>query len=269
MDIQNTPKSPFSALEQWETDSRPVTLQQGDHTPFWGEDGFTFDDVLDMVNPLQHIPVASKQYQEATGDTASEGAKLVGGVVFGALTGGILGLVAALVNAAVRNDTGKDLTDHALALMEEESPTELATSATNSDKPAESGASADASIENKGSISATESPAYPQPAEVTVQSRSSVYPSPTMGDGIGGRGTERLSAERTDFFVDDAAARSLHPAERLLAISSYHAGNHENDRNTNVQQKLEHSSEASMEYKVSKAYQEGDARESGRFWWEV
>ncbi len=36
--------------------------------PFWGKDGFTFADVLDVVNPLQHLPVVSKYYREQTGD---------------------------------------------------------------------------------------------------------------------------------------------------------------------------------------------------------
>ena len=239
MDTQNIPKSPFSALEQWEPDSRPVTLQRGDHKPFWGADGFTFGDVLDMVNPLQHIPVASKQYQETTGDTASDGAKLVGGAVFGVLTGGVLGLVGSLVNAAVRHDTGKDLTDHAMALMQEESSTQSAESATKGGKTIESGAASDASIENKVSISSTESPANPQPVE------------------------------RTNFFVDDVAARSLHPAERLLAISSHHAPNQADDSSDNPQQELQRSPEVSMEHKASKAYREVDAQKSGQFWWEV
>lgn len=223
MNIQDTPESPFHALELWEPDSRPVTLRRDDHEPFWGDDGFTFDDILDMVNPLQHLPVASQQYREATGDTASEGARLVGGAVFGVLTGGIFGLVASLVNAAVRHDTGQDLADHALALLKEASPT----------------ASVAASMENKKSISRIDSSA------------------------------DRRRAEPTDFFVDDVAARSLHPAERLLAIGSHYPIDPADAPAATSRQEPQQGPERSLERKASAAYRDADAREPGRFWWEV
>ena len=35
----------------------------------FGEDGFTFADFLDIINPLQHIPVLSTLYRHLTGDT--------------------------------------------------------------------------------------------------------------------------------------------------------------------------------------------------------
>ena len=36
--------------------------------PF-GSDGFSFLDVLDIINPLQHLPVISTLYRQVTGDT--------------------------------------------------------------------------------------------------------------------------------------------------------------------------------------------------------
>lgn len=224
MDIQNTPSSPFSALEQWEPISHPVTLDhpKADRKPFWGDDGFTFDDVLDMVNPLQHIPVASKTYQKATGDTASEGAKFVGGAVFGVLIGGPLGLATALVNAAVRHDTGKDLPEHALALVTDESATALVEAAvTKGEKPAEESATP---LAKNASISSKESP------------------------------TVSHDAMQTNFFVDNEAAQSLHPAERLLAISSYYADKNAEQSSDNEQQELERSPETSMRQKISETY---------------
>ena len=90
-----------------------------ENKPFWGKDGFTFADVLDMVNPLQHLPVVSKYYREQTGDDCCEGAKLVGGAVFGALLGGISGVFTAMANSAVRHETEQDVSEHLIDLVDD------------------------------------------------------------------------------------------------------------------------------------------------------
>jgi hypothetical protein len=59
------------------------------------EKGLTFGDFLDVINPLQHIPVVSTVYRMITGDEIGMGARLAGG----ALYGGPLGFVAAGVVA--------------------------------------------------------------------------------------------------------------------------------------------------------------------------
>lgn len=80
----------------------------------FGEDGFTFADLLDIVNPLQHIPVIGTIYRRITGDTLDPGARLVGGALFG----GPIGVAVAGVNAALEDATGKDAGAHVLALFE-------------------------------------------------------------------------------------------------------------------------------------------------------
>ena len=60
--------------------------------PF-GADGFTFGDVVDVVNPLQHIPVIGSLYRKITGDQIDPGARIAGGALFG-------GVIGALVSAA-------------------------------------------------------------------------------------------------------------------------------------------------------------------------
>ncbi len=87
--------------------------------PFWGKDGFTFGDVLDVVNPLQHLPVVSKYYREQTGDDCCEGAQLVGGAVFGALLGGLSGVLTSIANAAVRHETEQDVSEHFIELVDD------------------------------------------------------------------------------------------------------------------------------------------------------
>lgn len=78
-----------------------------------GQEEFGFADLLDMVNPLQHIPVVSTLYRNLTGDTIHPIGQIVGGAVFG----GPLGAAGGLVNAIVREETGNDLTGTAMALM--------------------------------------------------------------------------------------------------------------------------------------------------------
>jgi hypothetical protein len=80
----------------------------------WGKDGFSFATVLDIVNPLQHIPVVSTVYQKLTGDVASPGADLVGGALFG----GPIGLAVAAVDTSIKGETGKSVGGHVLALFD-------------------------------------------------------------------------------------------------------------------------------------------------------
>ena len=92
----------------------------------FGEDGLTFSDLLDIINPLQHIPVISTIYRALTDDQIEPGSRLAGGALFG---GGI-GFASALFNAVLESDTGKDIGEHALAFVgiggEPNSATQLA-----------------------------------------------------------------------------------------------------------------------------------------------
>jgi hypothetical protein len=79
----------------------------------WGGDEFSFADLLDLVNPLQHIPILSNWYRSATGDEIGAVARIFGG----ALLGGPIGAVTAVINSTLESETGKDLSEHALALL--------------------------------------------------------------------------------------------------------------------------------------------------------
>ena len=86
---------------------------KGGGSPMFGKDGFTFGDFLDIINPLQHIPVVSTIYRAVTGDKIDPGSRIVGGGLFG----GPIGLVASMISGMVEEATGKDPGDHALALL--------------------------------------------------------------------------------------------------------------------------------------------------------
>jgi len=83
--------------------------------PF-GADGFTFDDFIDIINPLQHIPIVSTLYRQMTGDQIDPGSRVGGGTLFG----GPIGLVSSVINVIVDETTGKDVGEHVLALLEGE-----------------------------------------------------------------------------------------------------------------------------------------------------
>lgn len=116
--------SPARSQKTAESTSAPSDVAKTDtdgDKEFWGKDGFGFDDFLDIINPLQHIPVISTLYREFTGDELSPGARMVGGGIFG---GGI-GLASSVINSAIEMETGKDVGGHVMALFsgdEEETP---------------------------------------------------------------------------------------------------------------------------------------------------
>lgn len=68
--------------------------------------------VLDVINPLQHLPVISTIYRHITGDEISPVARIAGGALFG----GPVGLAMGVVNAAVVGNTGKDVGQTVLAM---------------------------------------------------------------------------------------------------------------------------------------------------------
>jgi len=94
---------------------------------FWSNDAPSFKDVLDTINPLQHIPLVSTLYQSFTGDVPSSGANLAGG----ALLGGPFGFLAALFNEIVKTQTGKDVGGNVLAMIEGNDSSPAATQLAN------------------------------------------------------------------------------------------------------------------------------------------
>jgi hypothetical protein len=77
------------------------------------ENEFSFGDVLDVINPLQHLPVIGTIYRKFTGDTMKPFSNILGGAIFG----GPVGAVASTVNVCLKSTTGKDITENAMALV--------------------------------------------------------------------------------------------------------------------------------------------------------
>lgn len=90
------------------------------------QDGeFSVADLIDAINPLQHIPVVGTIYRELTGDRIGHGARMAGGVLFM----GPLGGLTALANIVSIEASGKDMGEHALALLKDDSAPATATAA--------------------------------------------------------------------------------------------------------------------------------------------
>lgn len=87
--------------------------EPADHAARPAADEFSFDDFIDIINPLQHLPVLGMLYRELTGDTIKPAAQIVGGGLFG----GPIGAVSGTVNAVVQESTGKDIAGNVLTLV--------------------------------------------------------------------------------------------------------------------------------------------------------
>lgn len=74
------------------------------------DDQFGFKDLIDMVNPLHHIPVVGHVYRELSGDQIKPIGKIVGSAAFG----GPLGIATALIDSVVTNETGQDMASNAI-----------------------------------------------------------------------------------------------------------------------------------------------------------
>jgi hypothetical protein len=77
------------------------------------EDGISFGDVLDAINPLQHLPIVSTIYREVTGAEIKTLPNLIGGAIFG----GIFGLIGAAVESVVKEASGATIGHHLLAAV--------------------------------------------------------------------------------------------------------------------------------------------------------
>lgn len=122
-------------------------------------EGPSFWDFLDVINPLQHIPLVNSLYRNLTGDQITPMARTIGGAVFG----GPLGLVASVYENMVTQTSGKDFGEQIANLI---------------------GGNGDATIDQlpERTAMALETPATPPPASETTASAPpldiTIHPSP-------------------------------------------------------------------------------------------
>lgn len=84
-----------------------------------------FDDLIDAVNPLQHLPGVSAVYREASGDSIGLPARLAGGLLFG----GPMGLLGSAALAMFEEITGDSPLGHLVSLVEGSDTAQMAEAA--------------------------------------------------------------------------------------------------------------------------------------------
>lgn len=91
-----------------DADPNPPVTKPERHLALWEQEEFGFRDIIDIINPLQHIPIVATLYRHMTGEKIGAIPRVIGGALWGRLGG----FVSGLVNALVDWFTGEDIGDH-------------------------------------------------------------------------------------------------------------------------------------------------------------
>ncbi|HEY0837688.1 MAG TPA: hypothetical protein VGE72_27480, partial [Azospirillum sp.] len=97
---------------QRESSLNPI-IRSPTEEPYDQPGEMSFLDFLDVVNPLQHIPIVGTIYRSLTGDTIKPAQQVMGGMLWG----GPLGAATSIFGAVVEQATGKNLEGHAMAAL--------------------------------------------------------------------------------------------------------------------------------------------------------
>jgi hypothetical protein len=116
----------------------------------------TFDDVLDIVNPLQHLPIISIAYRELSGDEIKPAMRVMGDIGYGGPIGFLFSCAQVLFEAIFGDDIGGT----ALALIGGDDAESAAQKAAVASDPARQLASLDASASMLPSTKSGETIAY-------------------------------------------------------------------------------------------------------------
>lgn len=95
------------------TTSPPSSPPSSPGNSLWSHGHFSFKDLVDIVNPLQHVPIIGSIYRYLTGDEPSGGARIVGDTIYG----GPIGFGVSVVSSVLSGGDGKDLGERAMAAV--------------------------------------------------------------------------------------------------------------------------------------------------------
>ncbi len=68
--------------------------------PYNAKGEMSFSDFLDIINPLQHIPIVSSIYRAVSGDTIKPASQVIGGILYGGVVGGATSIASAIIAQA-------------------------------------------------------------------------------------------------------------------------------------------------------------------------
>ncbi len=149
------------------------------------EETLSFWDFVDIINPLQHIPVVSTIYRELTGDEISAPARIAGGMLYG----GPLGFASSIGNAIVEETSGKDVGEIALALFRGDEDTPAA--------PSEEGTALASAASGPSNVTAA-APVQPATQEAALQQAPAQTPSaqaqPPQTENAGATAVSQMQA---------------------------------------------------------------------------
>ena len=149
--------------------STPATSPQAGSPQADKKGDFTFHDLLETVNPLQHLPLVGPIYRALTGDSISPAARIAGDTLYG----GVFGLAGSVVDSLVEGETGKDIGSHIIATLfgsdADESTAAPATASVDTNAAAAT-SSGSASPATSPTASTTPSPVAAPPASGTTPS---------------------------------------------------------------------------------------------------
>ena len=130
----------------------------------WSPGGFGFKDLLDIINPLQHLPIIGSVYRYLTGDEPSGGARIVGDAIYG----GPIGFGVGVVSTLLTDSDGRDLGEKALAAVFGPSSAEATAVAKANPQPSPNASHAAPPLPQSAAATATRPPATtPLPADPT------------------------------------------------------------------------------------------------------
>lgn len=204
-------------------DAKPATATAGNDSG-----SSFFDDLLDVVNPLQHLPVVGTVYRAVTGDKIGDVEKVAGDTLYG----GPIGLVSSLADLAFEKITGKDFGSTVMAFVgldHDDSTTALAAN-TPKPEPAKSTASKEATAAPTQLASAIKplivpaaspavtspspsKPTIPQAAPTATSAQASVVDISTNTDAL-------LQALARNGVTGDMQTQALDAYKRTMSLNS-------------------------------------------------
>lgn len=110
--IATLPTPPHRSAD---TASRVVQTDSSEQSQFQASDeGLSFDEVLNSLNPLHHVPIVSTIYQAVSGEKIGIGPRMIAATILG----GPVGLIIAGIAAFIEEMSGGTIAEHAVALFE-------------------------------------------------------------------------------------------------------------------------------------------------------
>jgi hypothetical protein len=131
-------------------------------------EGF-FHHLLDVINPLQHLPVIGTIYRAITGEHIGAAERIAGDTLYG----GLWGAVSSIADVAFEGITGKSAEDTVLSWFKSDSPTQVAITAPTITP----------SITGAQSLPAADTPSLPSSSPAEVASAQPASPSNSLSNG--------------------------------------------------------------------------------------